>query len=112
MPKFEDHVAHSEEQFGESGEEYHEWIDQYAEFGYRHRQVLHNKEGIEVGVQLFGERARKHLELHIKDDYELEKIPTIKDLQGYPRATDGLKERKREYTIQKAALGSQVARSS
>lgn len=101
MPKFEEHVAHSKEVFLEGGEEYHEWIDQYAEFGYRHRQVLHNKEGVEVGVQLFGERARRHLELHIRDDYGVRDVPSIKDLRGFPRATDGLKERKSKYVILK-----------
>ena len=97
MPKFSEHCKLSKEKFGEDGIEFHKWIDQYATYGYRHRQVLHNKEGIEVGVQLFGEKARRHLEQHIKDDYEnswKNKIPSIKDLRGYPKATDGLKEKK------------------
>ena len=94
MPKIEEHCKTSKKKFGEEGVEYHKWIDQYATEGYRHRQVLHNKEGVEVGVQLFGEKARKHLEQHIRDDYEKEKIPSIYDLRGYPRATDGLKEKK------------------
>lgn len=96
MSLHEDHCEKSKGLFGEEGKEYHKWLDQYATEGYRHRQVLHNKEGVEVGVQLFGEKARKHLEQHIKDDYETDKIPTIKDLRGYPRATDGLKEKKNE----------------
>jgi len=49
------------------------------------------------------EKARKHLELHIKDDYEADKIPSIRDLRGFPRATDGLKERK-EYVIDRSRM--------
>ena len=97
MPYFKEHCEISLKKFGEDGKEYHKWIDHYAKYGYRHRQVLHNKEGIEVGVQLFGESARRHLEQHIKDDYSLEsthQIPSIAELRGYPRTTDGLKEKK------------------
>ena len=99
MPKFTEHCQISLDKFGFDGEEFHRWLDQYAMEGYRHRQVLHNKEGVEVGVQLFGEKARQHLEQHIKDDYQTDKIPSIKDLRGYPRATDGLKEKKSQYKI-------------
>jgi len=101
MPEFKKHCEISLERFDEDGAEFHKWIDQYATEGYRHRQVLHNKEGVEVGVQLFGEKARRHLEQHIKDDYQKDKVPSIKDLRGYPRATDGLKERKSNYKIQR-----------
>jgi len=100
MPKFEEHKEISKKMFRIDGSEYHKWIDHYSKFGYRHRQVLHNKEGVEVGVQLFGEKARVHLEQHIKDDYKKDIIPSIKDLKGYPRATDGLKEHKNKYEIE------------
>ncbi len=90
MPNREEHCERSKELFGEDGAEYHRWIDQYASYGYRHRQVLHNKEGVEVGVQLFGEQARKHLERHIRDDYRDDKIPAARQLRSFPRATDGL----------------------
>jgi len=100
MPEFIEHCEISREKFKEDGEKYHRWIDQYSKEGYRHRQVLHNKEGVEIGVQLFGEKARRHLEQHIKDDYLTDKIPSIIDLRGYPRATDGLREKKSKYKIQ------------
>jgi len=99
MPKFTEHCRISRENFGEDGEEYHRWIDQYSILGYRHRQVLHHKEGVEVGVQFFGEKARKHLEHHIRDDYKKDKIPTIRELRGNQRATDGLKKKNSEYII-------------
>ena len=101
MPKFKEHCQRSKELFGGEGKEFHRWLDQYAKYGYRHRQVLHNKEGVEVGVQLFGEKARRHLEQHIRDDYGKDKIPTIHQLKTFPRATDGLKEHKSEYKIEK-----------
>lgn len=96
--KLKEHCRISKESFGEEGREFHIWIDQYAKDGYRHRQVLHNKEGVEVGVQFFGEKARKHLEQHIRDDYDKDEIPSIKDLRGYPENTDGLKT-KSKYKI-------------
>ena len=100
MPEFKEHCEISKDLFGEDGEEYHKWIDQYAKYGYRHRQVLHNREGIEVGVQLFGEKARKHLKQHLKDD-GYEKILTIRQVRKNKRATDGLKEHKPKYKILK-----------
>jgi len=99
MPTFENHCAHSMECFGEDGAEYHKWIDQYAKHGYHHRKVLHHKEGIEVGVQLFGEVARKHLSLHVRDDLQVEKIPKVDDLRQFGRAEPGLKSRASKYVI-------------
>ena len=101
MPEFKWHCDKSEELFSEKGEEYHCWIDHHAVDGYRHRQVLHNKEGVEVGVQLFGEKSRNHLEQHIRDDYKKNKIPSIKELRCCQRDTDGLKEHKSKYKIRR-----------
>ena len=96
MPKFEEHCRISMEKFGEDGAEYHKWIDQYSKYGYRHRQVLHHKEGVEVGVQLFGEKAKRHLEQHIMDDCGV--IATINAFRKALRSTDGLKQ-KSEYKM-------------
>ena len=80
--KFEEHCRKSKELFGGDGAEFHKWIDQYAKkFGYYHRDILHTREGVEIGVQIFGEIARRHLEQHIKDDLVVEKIPTIQELR-------------------------------
>ena len=81
------HCQKSKILFGEDGVDFHKWIDKYKMTGYRHRQVLHHKEGIEVGVQLFGEGCRRHLEQHIKDDYNNDKIPTIKQLRQNKRTS-------------------------
>ena len=76
-----EHCEKSLELFGEEGKEYHSWIDCYTFLGYKHRFVLHHKEGVEIGVQIFGEDARKHLEQHLKDDWGTTKIPSIKELR-------------------------------
>jgi len=83
MPETEEHFKLSKDKFGKDGKEYHKWLDQYfPSFNkHEHRKVLHNREGVEVGVQLFGEKARLHLEQHIKDDYGKDTIPKIKDLR-------------------------------
>ena len=81
MTGFKEHCERSLELFGEDGSEYHKWLDQYSKLGYWHRRILHNKEGVEVGVQLFGEAARKHLEQHIKDDFCTDEVPKIEDLK-------------------------------
>lgn len=85
--EFERHCKKSMEMFGESGSEYHKWIDNYARYGYHHRQILHNKEGVEIGVQIFGEIARRHLEQHIKDDFKVDKVPTIRQLRNEGRCS-------------------------
>jgi len=90
-----EHCAKSKELFGEEGESYHKWIDSYAALGYRHRLILHHKEGIEVGIQLFGEKARKHLEQHVIDDYSMNtpciEIPTIEQLRKDSNYPEGFK---------------------
>lgn len=97
--KLEEHKKVSKILFGEGGEVYHKWIDTYASlFGYYHRDIFHHKEGIEIGVQIFGECCRKHLEQHIKDDRMTDTIPTIQELRDEEtELTKRLKERKNEY---------------
>jgi len=88
--KTNEHCKKSLELFNEEGKEYHKWIDSYAEkFGWSHRKILHNKEGIEVGVMIFGEIARKHLQQHVKDDYKFkdyEDIPSIAEIKNDPES--------------------------
>lgn len=67
-----EHERHSLEVLGCPFTEIHEWMDQYYEIvdNVAHRVVLHHRYGIELGVSLFGESARKALELHVEDDFE------------------------------------------
>ena len=66
-------------------------MDQYYKFvdNVAHRVVLHHRYGIELGVSLFGESARKALELHVEDDFEF--IPdTPEDVAQMMRDQDFL----------------------
>ena len=87
--KCQDHMDKSLELFGEDAVEIHSWLDQYAQsHGWSHRMFLHNKEGIEIGVMIFGEASRRHLEQHIMDDYKCKRddIPSCKDIREDPEA--------------------------
>lgn len=76
--KFEGHCKKSKRLFGKDGSIFHKWLDMFAkEEGYTHRHILHNSEGVILGVKIFGEDARKHLEQHIRDDLQLKKYEEI-----------------------------------
>ena len=67
------HMMSSMREFNEAAVEVHVWMDQFWNGDpedHTHRKYLHNEKGIEEGVKKFGEWARKHLELHLKDDRE------------------------------------------
>jgi len=70
------HIAEHEQRclniLGGQYTEIHTWLDQYYndEISVAHRVALHHRPGIELGVTLFGESARKALELHVEDDFE------------------------------------------
>lgn len=74
-----EHERHGLSVLGNPFTEIHEWMDQYYEVvdNVAHRVVLHHRYGIELGVSLFGESARRALELHIEDDFEF--IPGTPD---------------------------------
>lgn len=67
-----EHEARCLEFFGSPFTEVHEFLDQFAKkVGlHKHRQFLHNPEGIIKIVNLFGESARCPALLHLYDDYE------------------------------------------
>ncbi|WP_144004875.1 DUF6915 family protein [Solidesulfovibrio fructosivorans] len=86
-----EHEEHCLKVLGSSFTEIHEWMDQYYEVidNVAHRVVLHHQYGIELGVSLFGEPARKALELHVVDDFEF--IPdTPEDVAQMMRDQDFL----------------------
>lgn len=76
----EEHEARCREFFGDGFGEVHAFLDQYAfatdrakETGqpdFAHRGILHNPEGVEQCVQIYGEIARCPALLHLYDDYE------------------------------------------
>lgn len=80
--KFEEHCKRSMDLFGEDGAEYHRWLDQYACFGVDQRRILHNADGVFLAVIKFGEKARKHIMQHLRDDginIDLEMLRVRKD---------------------------------
>ena len=65
------HAYSSMQWYGVSALEVHVWLDQYwngVEGDHSHRKILHNDDGVELGVAKFGEWARPHLLLHIYED--------------------------------------------
>jgi len=60
MASFEKRCRESIEQFGGSFEEVHKGVDEYAgssEYRFRNRSKMHDEEGIQPVVELFGEEA-------------------------------------------------------
>ena len=86
-----EHCKNSITRFGENGSQYHKRLDSYKLHGWKHRFILHHKEGVEIGVQIFGEQARKHLEQHIKDDWNSNIIPSIKKVRKFEGSSYPLK---------------------
>lgn len=68
----EQHEQRCIEFFGKPFTEVHRFLDQFAnKVGlHKHRQYLHNPEGVEKVVSRFGEEARCPALLHLYDDYE------------------------------------------
>ncbi len=68
----EEHEERCVEFFGKPYSEVHEFLDSMAnKVGLeKHRQYLHNPEGVEKVVELFGEDARCPALLHLYDDFE------------------------------------------
>jgi hypothetical protein len=86
-----EHEEHCLKVLGSPFTEIHEWMDQYYKIidNVAHRVVLHHQYGIELGVSLFGESAKKALELHVEDDFEF--IPdTPEDVAQMMRDQDFL----------------------
>lgn len=86
-----EHEEHCLKVLGSPFTEIHEWMDQYYKIidNVAHRVALHHQHGIELGASLFGESARKALELHIEDDFEF--IPdTPEDVAQMMRDQDFL----------------------
>ncbi|WP_034628044.1 DUF6915 family protein [Desulfocurvibacter africanus] len=68
---FKEHCARTKAALGSDWAELHRWLDQYAdEYCGWHRIILHHAQGIELAVEIFGERAREAVRMHVMDDFE------------------------------------------
>lgn len=93
--KLSEHMAESLMKFGETYEHVHRYLDQYAwladgSFDPMHRDVLHNKEGIEIVRQMWGDGAAAAARLHIISDLKME---GMKEGDSIPKDTDEYRKR-------------------
>ncbi len=69
MPKFEKHCQDCIEEYGESFEEVHKWLDEFFEDnGPKHRDIRHHEAGVEEVRKKWGDKAAEAAILHIKAD--------------------------------------------
>jgi len=69
MAKFEEHYQDCERELGDRFEQVNKWLDEFFEFvGSDHRDIRHNENGINKVRKMWGERAAKAAEIHIKRD--------------------------------------------
>lgn len=71
MSKIETHCKDCLEKLGETFEYVHKWLDEYfmsAKYKTHHRKLRHHKEGIEEVRKIWGDKAAKAAEIHIKRD--------------------------------------------
>jgi len=80
MPKFEVHCADCIRELGEPFEQVHHWLDEYANLGPGHRDVRHHDAGVEKVRLMWGDRAARAAELHIRADTK-GKLPLLKEAQ-------------------------------
>ena len=79
MPKFEVHCQDCIIQLGESFEYVHKWLDElFAFVGSDHRDIRHNKMGVEKVRKMWGDRAAQAAEIHIMKDEG--KIPEVDEV--------------------------------
>lgn len=70
MAKFEEHCADCVRELGEPFEEVHQWLDGlFKVLRYKHRSARHHTQGVEAVRAMFGDRAAKAAEIHIRRDY-------------------------------------------
>ena len=90
MARLEDHCAESAEVVGESYNELHKWLDEFAGsegYGFKHRRKRHHERGIQQAIELFGEKAgdvtRQHIITDLKEEGWTEKDRFPKDEEDY-----------------------------
>ncbi|WP_027367312.1 DUF6915 family protein [Desulfocurvibacter africanus] len=68
---FREHCERTKAALGSDWADLHRWFDQYSgEYCGWHRIILHHVQGIELAVEVFGERAREAAQMHVMDDFE------------------------------------------
>lgn len=79
MPKFEVHCEDCVRELGEPFEEVHQWLDELFKFvGSDHRDIRHNRNGVEKVRGMWGDRAARAAEIHIIADEG--QVPEVDDV--------------------------------
>ena len=84
MAKFEEHCQDCINELGEPFPQVHKWLDElFIILRHKHREVRHNSESVEEIRKMWGDEAAKAAEIHIRKDYETNRIPTKKEAAMY-----------------------------
>ena len=69
MASFEEHCADCRRELGEDFEQVHIWLDElFKVLGPKHRSARHHTGGVEQVRKIWGDRAAKAAEIHIRRD--------------------------------------------
>lgn len=83
MAGFEEHCADCVEELGERFDEVHRWLDELqAEYGPMHRPFRHHTEGVKSVRAMWGDRAARAAQIHIRKDTG-GILPTPEQLRDY-----------------------------
>lgn len=75
MPSLEYHCLECLKELGEPFEYVHRWLDEFMghpKYKTRHRCVRHHREGIDQVRKMWGDKAAKAAEIHIRSDLKSE----------------------------------------
>lgn len=89
MPSFEEHCRESIRLFGDSFQEVHNWLDEFAgtpQYGMRHRRKRHHLAGIEEVRQKWSDAAANAARQHVISDLKHE---GWNEADGIPRDEGG-----------------------
>ena len=78
MPSFEVHCSDCKMQLGDRFEQVNRWLDEFfAYVGSDHRDIRHNRQGVEKVRKMWGDKAALAAEIHIIRDEGC--IPDVDD---------------------------------
>jgi hypothetical protein len=82
MAAFKEHCQDCMKELGDEYQYVHHWLDEYFHLlGGHHRKIRHHVEGVEEARKLWGDRAAKAAEIHIKKD-NCGRVPYSKEYES------------------------------
>ena len=83
MAKFKEHCADCELELGEPFPQVHLWLDALSvKMGPKHRSARHHAGGVEQVRKMWGDRAAKAAEIHLRKDWG-GPVPTEREVQAW-----------------------------